>query len=148
MKKLTVAGIGAGSYEGLTVAAVRALEAADVIVGYTVYCDLMKPYFPDKEWISTPMMKEIERCRLALEKAEEGKNTVMICSGDAGIYGMASPVLEMAGEYDADIEIIAGVTAAVKQPLSVLAAGINVNAHRCNSGGLFFYLVENGTEVW
>ena len=112
MKKLTVAGIGAGNYEGLTVAAVRALEAADVIVGYTVYCDLMKPYFKDKTWISTPMMQEIERCRLALETAEEGKRTVMICSGDAGIYGMASPVLELAEEYGAEVEIVAGVTAA------------------------------------
>ncbi|MBR5366408.1 MAG: precorrin-3B C(17)-methyltransferase [Clostridia bacterium] len=112
MKKLTVAGIGAGNYEGLTVAAVRALEEADVIVGYTVYCDLMKPYFKDKTWISTPMMQEIERCRLALETAEEGKRTVMICSGDAGIYGMASPVLELAEEYGAEVEIVAGVTAA------------------------------------
>ena len=112
LKKLTVAGIGAGCYEGLTVAAVRALEAADVIVGYTVYCDLMKPYFPDKTWLATPMMQEIERCRLALETAEEGKRTVMICSGDAGIYGMASPVLELAEEYGAEVEIIAGVTAA------------------------------------
>ncbi len=112
MKKLTVAGIGAGNYEGLTVAAARALEKADVIVGYTVYCELMKPYFPDKTWISTPMMKEIERCRLALETAEEGKRTVMICSGDAGIYGMASPVLELAEEYGAEVEILAGVTAA------------------------------------
>ena len=112
MKKLTVAGIGAGNYEGLTVAAVRALEAADVIVGYTVYCDLMKPYFKNKTWISTPMMQEIERCRLALETAEEGKRTVMICSGDAGIYGMTSPVLELAEEYGAEVEIVAGVTAA------------------------------------
>ena len=112
MKKLTVAGIGAGNYEGLTVAAARALEAADVIVGYTVYCDLMKPYFPDKTWIATPMMQEIERCRLALETAEEGKNTVMICSGDAGIYGMASPVLELAEEYGTEVEILPGVTAA------------------------------------
>ncbi len=112
MKKLTVAGIGAGNYEGLTVGAARALGEADVIVGYTVYCDLMKPYFPDKIWISTPMMKEIERCRLALETAEEGKNTVMICSGDAGIYGMASPVLELAPEYGVEVAVVPGVTAA------------------------------------
>ena len=59
MKKLIVAGIGAGSYDGLTVGAVKALEGADLIVGYTVYCDLIKPYFPDKEFISTPMMREI-----------------------------------------------------------------------------------------
>lgn len=112
LKKLYVVGIGAGSYDGMTVGAVRALEAADVIVGYTVYCDLVKPYFPDKEYISTPMMKEIERCRMALEAAESGRRTVMICSGDAGIYGMASPVLELAEEYDVETEIVAGVTAA------------------------------------
>ena len=113
MKKLIVAGIGAGSYDGLTVGAVKALEKADLIVGYTVYCDLVKPYFPDKEFLSTPMMREIERCRIALEQAASGKLTVMICSGDAGIYGMASPVLELAGEYGVEVEIIPGVTAAV-----------------------------------
>jgi precorrin-3B C17-methyltransferase len=112
LKKLSVVGIGAGNYDGLTVAAARALASADVIVGYTVYCDLMKPYFPDKDWISTPMMREIERCRLALETADDGKKTVMICSGDAGVYGMASPLLELAPEYGAEIEIIPGVTAA------------------------------------
>ncbi len=112
MKKLTVVGIGPGNYNGLTVGAVKALEEADVIVGYTAYCDLMRPYFPDKGFLSTPMMREVERCQLALETAAEGRNVALICSGDAGIYGMASPVLELAEEYGADIEIIAGVTAA------------------------------------
>ena len=88
------------------------MENADLIVGYTVYCELVKPYFPDKEFLSTPMMREIERCRLALEHAASGKLTVMICSGDAGIYGMASPILELADEYGVDIEIMPGVTAA------------------------------------
>lgn len=112
MKKLIVVGIGAGNYDGMTVGAVKALEKADLIVGYTVYCDLVKPYFPDKEFLSTPMMKEIERCRIALEHAAAGELTAMICSGDSGIYGMASPILELAGEYDVEVEIIAGVTAA------------------------------------
>ena len=112
MKKLTVVGIGAGSYEGMTVGAVRALESAELIVGYTVYCELIKPYFPDKRFLSTPMMKELERCRTALEYATSGTSTALICSGDAGVYGMASPVLELAAEYGADVEIIPGVTAA------------------------------------
>ena len=106
MKKLYVVGIGAGNYDGMTVGAVKALEAADVIVGYTVYCDLVKPYFADKEYISTPMMKEIERCKMALDAAKSGKLTAMICSGDAGIYGMASPILELAEEYGVDVEIV------------------------------------------
>lgn len=112
MKKLTVVGIGAGGYEGMTVGAVRALERAELIVGYTVYCDLMQPYFPDKRFLSTPMMQEIERCRLALEHAAAGEATAIVCSGDAGIYGMASPVLELAEEYGVEVEVIAGVTAA------------------------------------
>lgn len=112
MKTLTVVGIGAGNYEGMTVGAVRALEEAELIVGYTVYCDLVKPHFPDKDYLSTPMMKETERCRLALEQAAAGRKTAMICSGDAGIYGMASPILELAEEYGAEIEILPGVTAA------------------------------------
>ena len=112
MKKLFAVGIGAGNYDGMTVGVVKALEKADVIVGYTVYCDLVKPSFPDKEYISTPMMQEIERCRMALEQAAAGRLTAMICSGDAGIYGMASPLLELADEYGVEVEIIPGVTAA------------------------------------
>lgn len=112
LKKLFIVGIGAGNYEGMTVGAVKALEQADLIVGYTVYCKLIRPYFPDKKFLSTPMMQEIERCRLALEHAAAGETTAIVCSGDAGIYGMASPVLELAEKYDVEIEIIAGVTAA------------------------------------
>ena len=113
MKKLSVVGIGAGNYDGMTVAAVKALENAEVIVGYTAYCDLMRPHFPDKTFLATPMMREIERCRLALEQAAQGQRVAMICSGDAGIYGMAAPILELAQEYGVESEIVAGVTAAV-----------------------------------
>lgn len=112
MKKLYVVGIGAGNYEGMTVKAVKTLEEADVIVGYTAYCDLMRPYFPKKTFFSTPMMREIERCRIALEQAAEGKKIALICSGDAGIYGMASPALELCSEYGVEVEVVAGVTAA------------------------------------
>ena len=112
MRKLYVVGIGAGNYDGMTIGAVKALEAAELIVGYTVYCKLIKPYFPGKTFLSTPMMQEIQRCRMALEHAEQGETTAIVCSGDAGIYGMVSPVLELAGGYDVEIEIIPGVTAA------------------------------------
>lgn len=95
MNKLYVVGIGAGNYEGMTVGAVRALERVEVIVGYTVYCALVQPYFPDKTYLSTPMLGEIERCRMALRSASAGKATAMICSGDAGIYGMASPSMSL-----------------------------------------------------
>ena len=112
MKKLFVVGIGAGNYDGLTVGAVKALEKVNLIVGYTVYCKLIKPFFPGKKFLSTPMMQELDRCRLALEHAASGESVAIVCSGDAGIYGMASPLLELASGYDVDIEIVAGVTAA------------------------------------
>ena len=112
MKELFVIGIGAGNYEGMTIAAVKALEAADVIVGYTVYCELLKPHFPQKEFLATPMMRETERCQMALELARGGKAVAMVCSGDAGIYGMASPLLEMAQGSDVRVKVIPGVTAA------------------------------------
>lgn len=113
MKHLYVVGIGAGNYDGMTIGAVKALEQSDVIVGYPVYCELIKPYFPDKRYQTTPMMKEQERCHIALQSASEGHTTSMICSGDAGIYGMASPIWELSSQYsDVAIEVIAGVTAA------------------------------------
>ena len=112
MNKLYVVGIGAGSYDMLTVGAVRALEDAEVICGYTEYVKLIGPYFPDKEYRSTPMRKEAERCRMAVESARAGRTTAMICSGDAGVYGMASPVYEVAGDDAPEIVIVPGVTAA------------------------------------
>lgn len=111
MSKLYAVGIGPGEYEGMTIKAVNAIKNADVIVGYTVYCDLLKPHFPEKEFIATPMMKEVERCNIALDLTKSGKNVAMVCSGDAGIYGMASLLIELSDGVD--IEVIPGVTAAV-----------------------------------
>ncbi len=111
--KLYVVGIGPGNYEGMTIRAINVLTESKVIVGYTVYAELMKDYFPDKEWITTPMRREKERCKLALESAECGNTTAVICSGDSGIYGMAGLVLELAEAYNnVDVEVVAGVTAA------------------------------------
>ncbi|MBR0230819.1 MAG: precorrin-3B C(17)-methyltransferase [Clostridia bacterium] len=112
MNRLYVVGIGAGGYEGLTVGAAKRLEECGVIVGYTVYCDLIKPYFPNKEYISTAMTCETDRCRIALSLAAEGKKVALICSGDAGVYGMASPALELAPEYGVEAVCVPGVTAA------------------------------------
>lgn len=114
MSKLYVVGIGPGSYEEMTLRAVRTLEQCQVIVGYTVYVDLVREHFPDKEFLTTPMRREVERCRLAFEQAAEGKNTGMICSGDAGVYGMSGVILEIGAEYpQVSVEIVPGVTAAL-----------------------------------
>lgn len=112
--KLYVIGIGPGSYEDMTVRAAKALEESEIIVGYTVYIDLIKEHFPHKEMLSTPMRREQERCQLAIDQAKEGKITAMVCSGDSGVYGMSGLILEMArSEEGFEIEIIPGVTAAL-----------------------------------
>lgn len=108
-----MAGIGPGAYDQMTGKAIRALEESDVIIGYTVYVDLVKEHFAGKEFMTTPMKKEVDRCVLAFEEAQKGKTVSMICSGDAGVYGMASLMYEVGADYpDVELEIIPGVTAA------------------------------------
>ena len=109
-----VVGLGPGNPRFLTAQAQSALTQAEVLCGYTVYLDLVRPYFPDKLYYSTGMTKEIDRCRWALEKADTGRRVVMVCSGDAGVYGMASPLLELAQDYpDVAVEVVPGLTAAL-----------------------------------
>lgn len=88
MNKIYVVGIGPGEYEQMTVKADRVLGRCDVIIGYDVYVDLVREHFPGKEFLTTPMRQEEKRCRIAFEQASSGKTVAMICSGDAGIYGM------------------------------------------------------------
>ncbi len=112
MSELYVVGIGPGSYENMTVRAIDALNACDVIVGYSVYVDLVKEHFQGKEFLSTPMRKEVERVRLALSLAESGKTVAMICSGDAGVYGMSGLCEEMSVHYPGvQVKTIPGVSA-------------------------------------
>jgi len=114
MGKLYVVGIGPGAYEEMTVRAVETLKKCDMIIGYTLYVDLVQPYFKEKEFLATPMRQEEARCQLALQKAGQGKDTALICSGDAGVYGMAGLICEMAKDYpEVSIEIVPGVTAAL-----------------------------------
>ena len=114
MTKLYVIGLGPGSYEDMTMRAAKALASCDVIAGYTVYVDLIRDYYSDKEFLTTPMTKEEERCRLALETASAGKTTAMVCSGDAGVYGMAGLIFSMGKDYpQVEVEVIPGVTAAL-----------------------------------
>lgn len=110
---LLVVGIGPGGGSDLTRRAYEALESCDVIVGYTVYTDLLEKEFPDKEMLTTPMRREVERCKIALERAQAGECVAMVCSGDPGVYGMAGLCYELAGEYPSvDIEVIPGISAA------------------------------------
>ncbi len=113
MGKLIVVGIGPGNYENMTVRADRALAGCDTIVGYHVYVDLVKERYPDKEFLTTPMTKETQRCQMALDAALEGKTVAMVCSGDSGIYGMAALIYELRGDStQPEIEVVPGLTAA------------------------------------
>lgn len=114
MNTLYIVGIGPGGEEFLTGQAREALERAQVLCGYTVYVDLVAPLFPQKETYATPMKKELDRCRWAMETAQAGKDVAMVCSGDAGVYGMAGLLLQLSPQYPAvEIQVVAGVTAAL-----------------------------------
>ena len=114
MKLLNVVGIGPGAWNKMTIEAAEALQGSDTIIGYTVYIDLVKEHLPGKEFLSTPMKKEVERCVMAFEEAEKGKTVSMVCSGDAGVYGMSGLMYEVGERYpDVKLRIIPGVTAAL-----------------------------------
>ncbi len=114
MSTMYVVGIGPGAWEKMTIEAAEALQKSDTIIGYTVYIDLVKDHLPDKEFLSTPMRKEVDRCVMAFEEAAKGKTVSMICSGDAGVYGMAGLMYEVGEKYpDIELKIIPGVSAAL-----------------------------------
>jgi len=113
MGKLYLVGMGPGDPAHMTPAAEAAIRRSEVLCGYTVYLRLLGDRFPDRETYTTPMGRELERCRWAVDRAAEGRTVAMLCSGDAGVYGMAGPVLEMARGRDVDIEVVPGITAAI-----------------------------------
>ncbi len=89
-QKVYVVGLGPGGIEQMTQRAKAALESCDVIAGYHVYIDLIKNDFTGKEFLTTGMRKEVDRCKLAIEEALKGKTVAMISSGDAGVYPFTS----------------------------------------------------------
>ena len=98
----------------MTAQARAALEAAEVLCGYTVYIDLVAHLFPEKETYTTPMRRELDRCRWALETAAGGRTVALVCSGDAGVYGMAGPALQLAAQWpDVEISVVAGALKAL-----------------------------------
>lgn len=90
----------------MTPAAGAALHAAEIIVGYKTYLDLIPEFLAGKEVVSSEMMKEIERCRQALALAENGRTVALVSGGDPGIYAMAGLVYELAREQDCRSRIV------------------------------------------
>lgn len=114
MNQIYVVGMGPGSELQMTLEAQQVLQSCDTIVGYTVYVDLLRASLPDKEYLTTPMRQEVDRCRMAFEEAKKGKRVAMVCSGDAGVYGMSGLMLELSEEYpDCNVNVVSGVTAAL-----------------------------------
>ena len=114
MGTLYVIGIGPGDAEYMTAEARAALDASEILCGYPLYLDFLSPLYPDKPTLSTPMTRETERCRLALDAARKHSAVALACSGDAGVYGLAGLALELAPEYPGvEVRIVPGVTAAL-----------------------------------
>ena len=112
--EIYIVGMGPGREEDMTQEALTVLDSCEVIVGYTVYLNLLGERFLGKTFLSTPMRQEVERCRMCYEEAKKGKRVALICSGDAGIYGMAGPILELGEKHqEVEIEVIPGITAAL-----------------------------------
>ena len=126
MSRIIIAGLGPGSPEDMTPAVLNAVREADVIVGYKYYFQFIEPYLSEGcECIDTGMKRERERAEQAFRLANEGKNVVVISSGDAGIYGMTPLVYEMAREEKSDVVIatLPGISA-FQKAASLLGAPI------------------------
>lgn len=108
-----IVGMGPGREDMMTGEAHLALERADVIIGYPLYLELLGERFKGKEMFGTPMKRERERCQLCFDEADRGKRVALVCSGDAGIYGMASLMYELSKEHlQTELVVIPGITAA------------------------------------
>ena len=125
INKIYIVGLGPGREGMMSGEAIYALEQADVIVGYTTYLKLLGRRFQGKELLATSMRQEEERCRMCFEEAEKGKKVALVCSGDPGIYGLASLMYEIGKEYpETELLVVAGITAA-SSGAAVLGAPLN-----------------------
>lgn len=128
---LYIVGLGPGSKDLMTQEALAVIERTHTIVGYATYVRLIEDMLTDKEVVVTGMRGEIDRCKKAIEIAATGKDVAIISSGDAGIYGMAGLVLELAGkqEQPIDVKVIPGVTASIAAAAALGAPLMNDFCH-------------------
>lgn len=110
--KVTVVGLGPGTADHRTPAAERAVRRADVVVGLDSYVEQCRDLIgPAQRVRAYPLGAEIERAQAALTEAAAGLAVALVCSGDAGVYAMASPLMELPDAALTDIEVVPGVTA-------------------------------------
>ncbi len=109
---LSMVGIGPGGSGQLTHEALDALRQAEVIVGYTTYIDLVREWLPAANYEPLPIGQEIQRAARAIDLARDGRRVALVCSGDAGIYGLAGLVYEqLAGTDEFTVQVVPGITA-------------------------------------
>jgi cobalt-precorrin 5A hydrolase/precorrin-3B C17-methyltransferase len=128
---VTVVGLGPGGARHRTPAAELAVRQAEVVVGYSGYIDQCRDLLvPSQTVRAFPLGAELERVAFALTEAARGARVALVCSGDAGVYAMASPLLELAGTPDPDgVPVHAGVDVDVVPGVSAaLAAGAVLGA--------------------
>lgn len=111
--RVWVVGTGPGDPEHLTLRARRVLEEAEAVVGYETYLRFLQPFLEGKEVRAGRMREELKRAGEALALARAGKKVALVSGGDAGIYGMAGPLLEVRGEdeVEVEVEVVPGVPA-------------------------------------
>jgi precorrin-3B C17-methyltransferase len=107
--KLSIVGIGPGDPGLRTLRAEETIRAADFVVGYRPYLDLVSDLLLGKQVFSSGMGREVDRVKAALDFLEKG-DVALVSSGDPNVYGMAGLGLEMAGETEGSVEIVPGVT--------------------------------------
>lgn len=114
---ITVVGLGPGGSGTRTPDAERAIRGAQVVIGYEAYVNQCRDLLgPSHEVVLSPIGAEVERARQAVDRAESGELVAVVCSGDPGVYAMASLVLEEAGDRGGDpgmVTVVPGVTAAL-----------------------------------
>jgi cobalt-precorrin 5A hydrolase/precorrin-3B C17-methyltransferase len=112
---LAVVGLGPGDASHRTVAAETAVRHASTVIGYGPYVDLAADLLHSGHRVErSPIGAEEQRCREALRRAAAGDRVALVCSGDAGVYAMASLVCELAPQLgDPPVTVVAGVTAAL-----------------------------------
>ncbi len=113
--KVIVVGLGPGSNDFVAPIVKRAIDSADVIIGYKYYFKFIKDHIPENTvCVDTGMKREVERAKIAFDYALNGNCVVVISSGDSGIYGMAPLILEMGCQNrysDIDVEVLPGISA-------------------------------------
>jgi cobalt-precorrin 5A hydrolase / cobalt-factor III methyltransferase / precorrin-3B C17-methyltransferase len=110
--RLALVSLGPGEDDLIPPLARQALAASEVVVGLDQYVDRVRHLLrPGTRVLTPPLGNEMERAELALSEARAGGSVALVSGGDVGVYAMASPVLELAGD-DVDVVVVPGVTAA------------------------------------